>query len=111
MNEEQCYNFIKEFVFPNIGLIHGDNQKEKLPDIYSPDKKIGIEVTYSELTIDHFQTKLFGYCTKENVTLQMCKDRRNEYDNIKQFGFILERNVRLAEVEEDAHLFRIIEIE
>ena len=111
MNEEQCYNVIKEYLFPDIDLIHGDNQNEKLPDIYSLDKKIGIEVTYSELTIDHFQTKLFEYCTKDNITLQMCKDRRNEYDNIKQFNFILERNIRLAEVEDDAHLFKIVECE
>ncbi len=110
MNEKQCFNLINKYIFPKTNLIHGDSQKERLPDIYSQDKKIGIEVTYSELTIDHLQTKLFEYCTKDNVTLHMCKDKRNEYDNIKEFKFILQRNIRLAEVEEEAHLFRIVEL-
>jgi len=84
-------NLIADFFFDNVDFNVGDKPKEGLPDIYTNDRKIGIEVVESELNIngtniDHiYRNVLVPACLDRDANLESCLKKKKELEeNIQE---------------------------
>lgn len=86
-------NLVKHYHFKNDNLLVGDNFEEGLPDIYSLDKRLGIEVVEAELEIDYrYNNELIPNCLGKSGSLEKCLEIKNKLENSlkhlkDQFGF------------------------
>lgn len=104
-NEILVKNILNKYIF-NETLVGGDSQKYKLPDLYTEDKKLGIEVTACELDVDYYLRELKEECAKVNFNLNKCIQIRNRYEKKAIFAKLKERIGYNSNVE-NKHIFII----
>ncbi len=92
-------NLVGNYHFKNVNLLVGDNPEEGLPDIYSLDKSLGIEVVEAELEIDYrYNNELIPNCLGKDASLEKCLKVKNKLeDSLKHlkghFGFSMDSDL------------------
>ncbi len=108
-NEILVKNILNKYIYDNK-LIGGDNQILKLPDLYTKDKSIGIEVTMCELDVDYCINELKNECEKYKNDYNKCIQIRNKYERKEMFSRLrsqLHYNVN----NEESHIFKMEKID
>lgn len=104
-NEILVKNILNKYIY-NDKLIGGDNQTLKLPDLYTKDKKIGIEVTMCELDVDYCISELKKECEKYVNDYDKCIKIRNKYERKEMFAR-LRNQINYNVNDEKRHIFEL----